>query len=99
NGSDGLLLDTRIGMNDPTRGTRALTQRITIPASEVREVETRRINWFRTGALGAAIAAGTGIVIAAALAGGDGGNDPGPGNGVEIVVPIRFGSGVPLFGR
>jgi hypothetical protein len=93
NGAEALLLDTTIGMNDPTRGMRALTQRIAIPITEVREVESRRINWFRTGALGAAIAAGTGIAIAAALAGGDAGNDPGPGNGVELVVPRGFNLG------
>lgn len=103
NGGQGLLLDTTVGVSDPTRGSRALTQRITIPASEVREVETRRINWFRTGALGAAVAVGTGVVIAAALAGGGGDGDPGGGGGVELVVPRGFDLGwrvvVPGFSR
>ena len=93
NGGDGLLLDTTLGVSDPSRGTRALTQRITIPISEVREVEMRRINWLKTGVVGGAIAAGVGVVIAAAAAGGGGSPDPGGGGGVELVVPRGFNLG------
>jgi hypothetical protein len=93
NGGDGLLLDTTVGVNDPARGTRALTQRITIPVGEVREVEMRRVNWFKTGVVGGAIAVGVGVVAAAALAGGGGSPDPGGGGGVEIVVPRGFNLG------
>jgi hypothetical protein len=96
NGGDGLLLDTTVGMSDPQRGTRALRQRITIPPGEIREVELKRVNWLRTGALAGGVAVGVGVVIAAALEGGGGKDGPGGPDPSELVVPARLGFRLPL---
>lgn len=97
NGGSTVLIDTRVGVNDPTRGSRALTQRIEIPLAEVREVEERQLDRFKTGALIGGVAVGVGIVAASALGGGDGADvPPGPGNG-EFRVPVRWGFRVPFF--
>lgn len=86
-----VLIDTQVGQNDSSRGTRALTQRITVPTGEVREVELRRLDWFRTGALIGAAGVGVGIALAAAIGGGDGRSDNGGPDTGELVVPIlRF---------
>lgn len=96
NGGGAVLVDTEVGVNDATRGTRALTQRISIPLGEVREIEERHLDRVKTGALVGAVALGVGIAAAAALGGGDGADvPPGPGTG-ELRVPvgllrIRFG--------
>ena len=95
NGGDGVLLDTQVGTTDPQRGTRALRQRITIPAGEIREVELKRVNWLRTGALAGGVAVGVGVVVAAALAGGGGKDGPGGPDPSELVVP-RLGVRLPL---
>lgn len=88
NGGDGMLLDTRVGVNDPQRGTRALVQRITLPSSEIREVELKRLDWLRTGALAGGVAVGVGVVIAAALEGGGGKEGPGGPDPSELVIPV-----------
>jgi hypothetical protein len=84
----GLMVDTRVGANDSQRGTRMLEQRITVPAAEIREVELRELDWFKTGALIGAVGVGVGVAIAAALGGGEG-RGSGPGTDPEeIVVPV-----------
>lgn len=89
--SDGdtqVIVDTEIGVNDATRGMRALTQRITIPLAEVREVELRRLDPVKTGALLGGVAVGVGIAVAAALGGGDGADVPAPPGTSELRVPV-----------
>jgi hypothetical protein len=90
NGGAAVLIDTEVGVNDAVRGTRALTQRISVQLAEVREIEERRLDRFKTGALVGAVALGVGISAAAALGGGNGGDvPPDPGTG-ELRVPLRF---------
>lgn len=85
-----LMLDTQVGVNDATRGTRAFMQRITIPVAEVREVEERRFDGLKTGALVGGVAVGVGIIAAAAIGGGDGNDSPG-GPGTEEFRRLPFG--------
>lgn len=90
NGGDRVMLDTRVGVNDPTRGSRALVQRVAVPVTEVHEVELRRLDWLKTGAIAGAFALGVGIVAAAALDGDQGDEGPGGGDIPESRAPWRF---------
>jgi hypothetical protein len=97
NGAAGVVLDTRIGINDPTRGTRALTQRINVAQTEIREVELRQLDRLKTGLVAGAFAVVVGAVVAAQLVGGRGrADDPGPGPD-ELRVPPGFRINVPIF--
>lgn len=67
-GTTGLVLSvsTPVSRNDPMTGMRALTQTVEIPVAQVVEVEEKRLDRLRTGALVAGLTAGAvlGIVIA-----------------------------------
>jgi hypothetical protein len=80
NGSDELLVDTRIGSLDPRSGMRALTQRINVPIGGIQEVEYRRMDGLRTGAAIGVVAVAVGVGVAAAFGAGRGGprDDPEP---------------------
>lgn len=87
NGDQTLLLDTPVSTADPTRGTRALTQRVSIPLGEVREVELRQLDWTKTAIVGGGVTAVVGFVIARQIAGGSG-RDDGPGGEVPDLRPV-----------
>lgn len=72
-----LLVDTHVGSLDPQRGRRALIQRINIPLTEIQEVELRRRDYLKTGAVVGGFALATTVVILAARGGGIGGRDGG----------------------
>lgn len=101
NGGTGLVLDTRVGVNDAQRGSRAFTQRISIPTAEVREVELKQLDWFKTGVALGAGAVGLTIVARAAFGDGEGQDGPPGPDPSEIRVPrafsLRIPFAIPLF--
>ncbi len=97
--NDGILLETPVVGLDPQRAGSALTQRIEIRNDVIREVELRRLDRLRTGALVVGATAAVGYVIAVALDGGRNDNDDDPGPGipelrrgprVHFALPVRF---------
>jgi hypothetical protein len=67
----------------------SLHQRLSIPRAELLELETRRLDRWRTAALAGSVALVVGTVAIKALK-NDRGTDraPGPGGGAEIRVPL-----------
>jgi hypothetical protein len=96
NGGMGLVLDTRVGVNDAQRGSRAFTQRINIPASEVREVELKQLDWFKTGVAIGATAIGLAIVASAAFGDGEGRDGPPGPDPSDLRVPTGFSLRLPF---
>lgn len=97
-GSDEVLVETSVGSIDPTRGTRALNQRVGVSLSGIRDVELRRLDRFRTGALLGGGGVALGLIVAAQLQ--EGRNDPdgipdGPLEGRRFLLPIGLRISVP----
>lgn len=84
----GLMLDATVGVNDAATGQRALTQRLTVPLSEVLDVELRALDTTRTGFLVGGSAVLVGVIIARAT-GAFGSTRP-PGGDIDEVhqVPL-----------
>jgi len=93
-----LVVEATVGANDPTRGTRALIQQVTVPLEGVLGVDLKELDKVKTGLL---VGGGGAVVLAAILAAGDalGGDDPG-GNDVPEArrVPL-FRFALPLGRR
>jgi hypothetical protein len=90
-----LLVETPVGRLDPRQGTRPLHQRVNVPLLEIRDVELRERDNFKTGAIlgGAALVVAVGVT--AALKGG-GGTRPVDGEGpAESWIPLFFRFSVP----
>jgi hypothetical protein len=91
-----LLVETPVGRLDPMGGTRVLVQRIDIPLGEIRDIERRQRDRFKTGVAIGGVALVVGVGVVAALQGGSGrrtGEDPGPDESrspVMIRVPVGF---------
>ena len=96
---DGRLVDTRadtIIVEVPTviqasigGSVETLHQRISIPRSELVELETRRLDRLRTAAIAGGVAVVLGAVVLGALGDDPGSNGPpGPGGGNDARVPM-----------
>jgi hypothetical protein len=95
----GFMVETEVGRNDPTRGTRAVTQLLSIPESGVLEIEQRTLDRGRTGMAMVAGGVVLGVVVALQSRGGQGGTDtPGPGTQEARRVPL-LKLALPLGGR
>lgn len=78
-----LLFETTVGVNDAQRGTRALTQRVSVAFREIVEVEQRSLDRLRTGTLAGGAAALVGIVLYAQFRGSSGSDGPPDGGGIN----------------
>ena len=72
-----LMVEASVGVNDATRGTRALVQQVSVPLSGILEVELKRLDGFKTGLL----VAGGGALLTAVIirSGGGSGSEDDPG--------------------
>jgi hypothetical protein len=88
-GADELLLDVPVVSAVQRRGE-TLNQRLSLPASEILEVELRRLDQLRTGSvLAVALGAGIALLVSQLEGGrGDGPTDPQPP--LEMRFPIRI---------
>lgn len=93
-----ILLDTPIAAPDMTsQGTR-LSQRVEIPISQVQDIEVRRLDRLRTGALVGAVAAAAALVVIEGFGSGNANDDvppidnpeKRPGPVVRIRLPVGF---------
>lgn len=89
-----LIFETAVRQTaTPMQGARALTQRLDLSPADILEVETRSLSNSRTGALVAAIGAGVGAIVIAAIQGGGGnqnGGDPGPVEDRRFPFGLKF---------
>ncbi|HEU5210330.1 MAG TPA: hypothetical protein VFU06_13130 [Longimicrobiales bacterium] len=93
-----ILLDTPIAAADATSRAGRLTQRVEIPVSQVQDVEVRRLDRLRTGALVGAVAAAAVFIVMEGFGSGNANDDRPPienpemrrGPAVQIRVPIGF---------
>jgi hypothetical protein len=91
-----LFLETPVGRLDPMAGTRTLIQRINVPLGEIRDIERRQHDRFKTGVAIGGVAIVVVVGVVAAIQGGSGrrsGDDPGPDESrspVMIRVPVGF---------
>ena len=93
-----LMVEASIGASDPSRGTRILLQRVTVPVSGILDVEQRRLDTFKTGLLvGGGAAALTALVIHSAWGSGSEGEQPPDVSEVRRIPLLRFA--IPLGGR
>ncbi|GMV05107.1 MAG: hypothetical protein AMXMBFR53_13870 [Gemmatimonadota bacterium] len=84
-----LVVEATVGANDPTRGTRALVQQVSVPLAGVLGVDLKELDKVKTGLL---VGGGGAVLLAVILKAGDalGGEDPG---GNDVPEARR----VPLF--
>lgn len=84
-----LVVEATVGANDPTRGTRALVQQVSVPLEGVLGVDLKELDKVKTGLV---VGGGGAVLLAAILAAGDalGGDDAG---GTDVPEARR----VPLF--
>jgi len=93
-----LVLEASIGSNDPTRGTRALVQRVSVPLTGIVDVERKKLDTFRTGLLAGAGGVLAGAFIFRQLSGsGSDPEDPPDTPEARRIPLIRFA--IPLGGR
>lgn len=93
-----LLVEASIGSNDPTRGTRVLMQRVSVPLTGIVDVEEKKLDTFRTGLLVGGGAALAGVLIFRKLNGIGGEEEPPPDVPEARRIPIlRFA--LPFGGR
>jgi hypothetical protein len=89
-GTDGLLLDAPV-LSAVQRGGETLSQRLSLPASEILEVELRQLDQVRTGTLLGVAVAGAVYLLVSQLEGGRGTEErpelPPP---TEMRLPIRI---------
>jgi hypothetical protein len=90
NGPDTMIVEVPVVMRaEVGSSVRPLHQRVSISRSELLEIETRRLDRLRTGALAGSAAVIVGAVVIKAI-GGDPGMEgpPGNGNGGEFRPPF-----------
>lgn len=93
-----LVVEASIGASDPTRGTRVLVQRVSVPLTGIVDVERKKLDTFKTGLL-----AGGGTALVTALlirhAAGSGSEEEPPDDVPEArrIPLIRFA--IPLGRR
>lgn len=86
NGGSQVVVETAVNRLNPVTGGRVLTQRLSVPTSDIREVEIKVLNKPRTAAAAGLAAVVLGYIVAGQLQdGGGSGSTPGPG-GVEAPV-------------
>lgn len=78
-----LFLDTSVGQLDRERGGRTFTQRVNVALGEVVEVELRKRDNLKTGALLGGLGVAAGVAIAASLQDGGGLQRPDGGGQIE----------------
>jgi hypothetical protein len=91
-----MVVETAINRIDPVAGGRILTQRLTVPASDFREVEIKTLDRTRTALAAGAAAAIVGYFVASQLqdgGGSDSGPPPGPSESRRVRIPLL---GLPL---
>lgn len=93
-----LMVEASVGVNDATRGSRALVQQVSVPLSGILEVELKRLDGFKTGLL----VAGGGALLTAVIirsGSGSGSEDTPPDDTPDArrIPLIRFS--LPLGGR
>ena len=86
-----LMVEASIGASDPSRGSRILLQRVTVPISGILEVEHRRLDRLKTGLLvGGGTALLAGLVIHNAYGSGSEGEKPPDISEARRMPLIRF---------
>jgi hypothetical protein len=93
-----MMVETTVGVNDASRGMRALKQRISVPLSEVQEVSLKRLDRGKTTLLSVAAGAVVVAVIVLENQGGSGSNQVPPPGTVESRRAPLLGLRLP-FGR
>jgi hypothetical protein len=79
-GDGTLVVEASVGSNDPTRGSRALVQRVAVPLEGILDVERKEMDRTKTGLLIGGGAAALAVVIAQGISGS--GSKDGPGTDV-----------------
>lgn len=84
----GLMLDATLGVNNAETGSRALTQRLSIPTSGVIDVELKALDRTKTGLVAGGVAVIAGLFIAKAGGAFGSNGTPGTDNPEARRVPL-----------
>ena len=93
-----IMVEATVATSDRERGSQLLVQRVTVPITEIVDVERKKLDTFKTGLLvGAGTAAVGAVLFRDALGYGDSGQTPTENPEARRIPVLRFA--IPLGGR